>query len=403
MTAETAESDTGVGGRLLRVGVVAGEASGDALGAGLIAAIQERVPGTEFVGIAGPRMIAAGCEPWYHAEELSVMGLAEVLHHLPRLLRLRRDLRRRLLDARLDVFVGIDSPDFNLPVERTLKTAGIPTVQYVSPQVWAWRQSRVAGVRSAADLVLCLLPFEPEFYATHGVEALFVGHPLADEVPIASDAAAARAALGLPLQRQYLAVLPGSRASEVSRLAGPFLQTARWLSARRPELRIIVGLANETTRAIFLEKTRGIELDHPASLFTGRAREVMAAADAVLTASGTASLEVMLTKRPMVVAYIISGVTHRLLRLLGVEKLAHFSLPNLLAGREVVPEFLQGDVRAEVLGPALEAHLSREHSQALDSGWYDVFLTIHQQLRRNASAGAADAVLQLLKNETDPQ
>ena len=183
----------------MRVGVVAGEASGDALGAGLIDAIKERVPGVRFVGIAGPRMIAAGCEPWYHAEELSVMGLAEVLHHLPRLLRLRRDLLRRLRAAELDVFIGIDSPDFNLPVEAALKKTGVSTVQYVSPQVWAWRQSRVAGVRRAADLVLCLLPFETRFYESHGVNARFVGHPLADEVPTDTRKEDARAALGLPV------------------------------------------------------------------------------------------------------------------------------------------------------------------------------------------------------------
>jgi len=390
-----------LGGRVLRVGVVAGETSGDTLGAGLIAAIKDRVPESEFVGIAGPGMIAAGCEPWYHAEELSVMGLAEVMRHLPRLLRLRRDLLRRLRAAELDVFVGIDSPDFNLPVEAALKKAGIPTVQYVSPQVWAWRQSRVAGVRRAADLVLCLLPFETGFYEAHGVKARFVGHPLADEVPAETSKTDARASLGIPASGPCLAILPGSRTSEVARLARPFLETAHWLSIRRPQLRVIVGLANETTRAVFSEQTRDVGLDPPAGLFTGRAREVMGAADVVLTASGTASLETLLTKRPMVVAYVISGITHRLLRLLGLSRLDYFSLPNLLAGRQVVAEYLQGDVRPEILGPALEAHLDGEDRQGGDSGWYDAFTTIHQQLQRSASAGAASAVLELLNNETD--
>ena len=385
----------------MRVGVVAGEASGDTLGAGLIAAIKEQVPETEFVGIAGPGMIAAGCEPWYHAEELSVMGLAEVLLHLPRLLRLRRKLLRRLRAARLDVFVGIDSPDFNLPVEAALKRAGIPTVQYVSPQVWAWRQSRVAGVRRAADLVLCLLPFETGFYEAHGVNARFVGHPLADEVPSETKKSDARASLGLPVSGPCLAILPGSRTAEVSRLARPFLETAKWLSTGRPDLRVIVGLANETTRTVFSEQSQDVGLDPPPRLFTGRAREVMGAADAVLTASGTASLEVLLTKRPMVVAYIISGITHRLLRLLGLNRLDYFSLPNLLAGRQIVPEYLQRDVRPEILGPALEAYLDGADRQGGDRGWYDVFGTIHQQLRRGASAGAASAVLELLNNETD--
>lgn len=385
---------------MLRVGVVAGEASGDALGAGLIDAIKDRVPDVRCVGIAGPRMIAAGCEPWYHAEELSVMGLAEVLHHLPRLLRLRRDLLRRLRAAELDVFIGIDSPDFNLPVEAALKKAGVSTVQYVSPQVWAWRQSRVAGVRRAADLVLCLLPFETRFYESHGVNARFVGHPLADEVPTDTRKEDARAALGLPVDGPYLALLPGSRRSEVSRLARPFLETAKWLSADRPALKVIVGLANESTSAVFSEKTRDIDLDPAPRLFTGRARDVMGAADAVLTASGTASLEVLLTKRPMVVAYIISGVTHRLLRLLGLNRLEHFSLPNLLAGKRVVPEYLQGDVCPEILGPALAAHLDGG-GQGGERDWYDAFRTIHQQLRCNASAGAASAVLELLDKQTD--
>ena len=388
------------GGNVLRVGVVAGEASGDALGAGLIDAIKDRVADAHFVGIAGPRMIASGCEPWFHAEELSVMGLAEVLHHLPRLLRLRRDLLRRLRAAELDVFVGIDSPDFNLPVEAVLKKAGVTTVQYVSPQVWAWRQSRVAGVRKAADLVLCLLPFETRFYESHGVNARFVGHPLADEVPTETLKEDARAALGLSGAGPYLALLPGSRRSEVSRLARPFLETARQLSAERPSLEVLVGLANESTRNVFSEQTADIELKPAPRLFTGRARDVMGAADAVLTASGTASLEVLLTKRPMVVAYIISGVTHRLLRLLGLNRLEHFSLPNLLAGKRVVAEYLQRDVRPEVLGPARAAHLDGD-GQGGEADWYDSFRTIHQQLRRNASAGAANAVLELLDKQTD--
>ena len=387
-------------GGALRVGVVAGEPSGDTLGAGLIEALAHRVPGVQCFGIAGPRMIAAGCEPWYRAEELSVMGLAEVVRHLPRLVRLRADLLRRLRGARPDVFVGIDSPDFNLPVEAALRRTGTPTVQYVSPQVWAWRQSRVAAVRRAADLVLCLLPFETAFYERHGVNARFVGHPLADEVPPETNKTDARAALGVPATGPYLGILPGSRHSEVSRLARPFMETARWLCAARPDLGLLVGLANEDLRAAFLQRVRPVRLDTAPRLFTGRAREVMGAADVVLTASGTASLETLLTKRPMVVAYIISGITHQLLRLLGLNRLDHFSLPNLLAGRPIVPEFLQGDVRAEVLGPALAAYLDAGDGQGGVDGWYDAFGTIHQQLRRSASAGAADAVLELLGNET---
>ena len=383
-----------------RIGLVAGEASGDTLGGGLITAIRSRLPDARFMGVAGPRMIAAGCEPWYHAEELSVMGLAEVMRHLPRLIRLRRDLKHRLIAADLDILVGIDSPDFNLPLESALKRAGVPTVQYVSPQVWAWRQSRVASIRKAADRVLCLLPFETEFYEAHGVEARFVGHPLADEVPMDTGVAEARSALGLDVRRPCLALLPGSRGAEIARLAGPFLDTAAWMLARRPELQVTAGLANESTAAAFREKLHASRLDPPPDIHIGRTRHVMAAADVVLTASGTASLETLLTKRPMVVAYIVSAVTHRLVRLLGLRQLEHFSLPNLLAGRGVVPEFLQGDVRAEVLGPALESYLDGERGRGKDSDWYDAFRSIHERLRRNANERAAGAVVELLNTNS---
>ena len=403
MSGNAIHSDPVLGRRTLRVGVVAGEASGDMLGSGLIAAIREQLPGSEFVGVAGPEMIKAGCEPLYRAEELSVMGFAEVLQHLPRLLRLRKDLLRRLQAAQLDVFVGIDSPDFNLPLAGALKKSGIPTVQYVSPQVWAWRQSRAAGIRRVVDLVLCLLPFETRFYEACGVNARFVGHPLADEIPMETNKVSARANLGIPAAGSYLAILPGSRMSEVSRLSRPFLETAKELAARRPDLRVIAGLANESTGAFFSAQARDIGIDPMPLFFTGRARDVMGAADVVLTASGTASLEVLLTKRPMVVAYIISGITHRLFRWLGLKRLDYFSLPNLLAGRQVVPEYLQGDVHPKILGSALEEYLDgRANGQAEDCGWYDEFRTIHQQLRRNASSEAASAVLGLLTNENDP-
>ena len=321
------------------------------------------------------------------------MGLAEVLRHLPRLLRLRRQFTRRLQAARPDVFIGIDAPDFNLPVEAALKKCGVPTVQYVSPQVWAWRQSRAAGIRDATDLVLCVLPFEVEFYRTHDVNSVFVGHPLADEVPVEVDASDARRSLGLPAATAILAVLPGSRSTEVSRLARPFLETGKWLQQRHPGLCVVVALANDALRDRYLQATGGIELDPPARLVVGRAREVMAASDVVLTASGTASLEATLLKRPMVVAYIISRLTHRLLRVLGLNKLEHFSLPNLLAGRELVPEYLQRQVCPTVLGPALERYLN---PQGEHENWRDAFTAIHQQLRRNASDGAARAVLGLL-------
>lgn len=379
--------------RPLRFGLVAGEASGDTLGAGLIEAIRAEVPDAEFVGMAGPKMIAAGCEPWYRAEEIAVMGFFEVLPHLRRILALRRELIERMMRERVDVFVGIDAQDFNRPAEAALKRAGIKTVQYVSPQVWAWRQSRVATIRDAVDLVLCVLPFETKFYDEHGVNAKFVGHPLADMIPLEVDKAAARAALGLPAEGPVLAVLPGSRRSEVSRLAAPFMATAAWLKRERPGLAVAVALASDTAAELFRAATAGMDLSG-VKLVERMAREVMAASDVVLTASGTASLEAMLTKRPMVVAYKMVPLTYWLVRWLGVAKLPNFSLPNLLAGRTLVPEFVQGQVRPDVLGPALLGALD---GSALPAGWYDSFADIHRQLRRDASASAAREVLALIR------
>ncbi len=378
----------------LRIALAAGEQSGDALGAGLIEALKILAPGAQFVGIAGPKMVAAGCEPWFRAEELSVMGLAEVLPHLPRLLRIRRELRERIASLPADVFVGIDAPDFNLPAARWLKRAGIPAVQYVSPQVWAWRQGRVKTIRGSVDLVLCVLPFETRFYAEHGVAAKFIGHPLADAIPLTVDRAAARAALGLPAGKPLLAVLPGSRRAEVGTLAAPFTESAAWVQRERPEVEVAVALASERIGELYRASVRGVATPRPAHLITGRAREVLAAADVVLTASGTASLEALLIKRPMVVAHRIVPLTYWIVRRLGVAKLPHFSLPNLLAGRELVPEFVQRQVRADVLGPVLRDLLDGKMPVP---DWYDAFTSIHKQLRRDASATAAREVLDLVK------
>jgi lipid-A-disaccharide synthase len=263
----------------------------------------------------------------------------------------------------------------------------------VSPQVWAWRQSRVATIRESVDLVLCVLPFEPKFYEAHGVNAKFVGHPLADQIPLDVDKRAARANLGLPQDEPVLAVLPGSRRSEVSRLSAPFMATAAWLKERRPGLEVAVALASDATAELFREATAGMDLGG-AALIPRRAGEVMAASDVVLTASGTASLEALLTKRPMVVAYKMVPLTYWLVRRLGVAKLEHFSLPNLLAGRTLVPEFVQGQVRPEVMGPAVLAMLD---GSGMQPGWYDAFAAIHQQLRCDASASAAREVLALVR------
>jgi lipid-A-disaccharide synthase len=374
---------------------VAGEASGDTLGAGLIEELRKLAPDAEFVGMAGPKMIAAGCEPWYRAEEIAVMGFFEVLPHLRRILALRRELIARIERERVDAFIGIDAQDFNKPAEAALKRAGIKTVQYVSPQVWAWRQSRVATIREAVDLVLCLLPFEPKFYEAHGVNAKFVGHPLADMIPMTVDKAAARAELGLPADKPVLAVLPGSRRSEVSRLAAPFMGTAAWLESRVPDLTVAVAIASDSIAELFHEATFGLDVSR-AKRIPSKAREIMAAADVVLTASGTASLEALLTKRPMVVAYKMVPLTYWLLRRLGVSKLPYFSLPNLLAGRALVPEFVQDQVRPDVLGPAVLGALD---GTGLKPGWYDAFADIHRQLRCGASASAAREVLALVRGD----
>ncbi|HEY3515589.1 MAG TPA: lipid-A-disaccharide synthase [Gammaproteobacteria bacterium] len=381
--------------RPLRFALVAGEASGDTLGAGLIEALRALAPDAEFVGMAGPKMIAAGCEPWYRAEEIAVMGFFEVLPHLRRILALRRELIARIERGGVDAFIGIDAQDFNKPAAAALKRAGIKTVQYVSPQVWAWRQSRVATIREAVDLVLCVFPFEPKFYEAHGVNAKFVGHPLADMTPMTVDKAAARASLGLPADKPILAVLPGSRRSEVSRLAAPFMATAAWLESRVPQLTTAVAIASDSVAELFHEATFAMDVSR-AKLIPQKAREIMAAADVVLTASGTASLEALLTKRPMVVAYKMVPLTYWLLRRLGVSKLPYFSLPNLLAGRALVPEFVQGQVRPDVLGPAVLGALD---GTGLKDGWYDAFTDIHRQLRCDASASAAREVLALLRGK----
>jgi lipid-A-disaccharide synthase len=372
-------------------GLVAGEASGDNLGGPLIEALAAREPGSRFFGIAGPRMAAAGCEAWYPADALAVMGLAEIVRHLPRLLRLRAHLLQRLTEAGPDLFVGIDSPEFNLRVAADLKRRGIPTVQYVSPQVWAWRQGRVRTIGQAVDLVLCVLPFETDFYAAHGVRAVFVGHPLADRIPWRSDPAAARAALGLPAGGTLLAVLPGSRRGEVSRLGPQFGATLAWLHARRPDLGFVAPMAGEAVRQAFeqalIEHAPGV----PVHLVDGRAQEAIAASDAVLLASGTATLETALVKRPMVVAYRVAPLTGWLLRDLKLVKTEFFSQPNLLARRALVPEFFQEQVRPDVLGPAVLAQLERPDRDALTQA----FEAIHVSLRRDASERAAEAVLEL--------
>jgi lipid-A-disaccharide synthase len=376
----------------LDAAIVACEASGDTLGAGLIEALSTRVADLQVFGMAGDRMRAAGCVAWHDIEEHSVMGLAEVLPHLPRLLKLRRTLAQRIIERRPDVFIGIDSPDFNLPIAAAVRRAGIPTIQYVSPQVWAWRQSRVAKIRAAVDRVLCVLPFEVDFYAEHAVPATFVGHPLADAIPLSVSRSDARMRLGLDVDGEIVTLLPGSRGSELGLLARPFLETASWLRARRPGLRFIVALANATAEHSVARALEGLGLDPPPRLVEHDARTAITAANVCLTASGTATLEALLLKRPMVVAHRVSPVTYWIVRKLGVQRLAYFSLPNLLAGEQIVPEFVQRDVRPDVLGPALTSLLDRRDSER---AWLERAEQIHRSLRCGANEAAAAAVLEL--------
>jgi lipid-A-disaccharide synthase len=373
--------------------LVAGEASGDNLGAHLIEALRARLPAARFAGIAGPRMIAAGCEAWERAENLAVMGLFEVIPHLPRLLRIRRKLLDRVLAERPDVYVGVDAKEFNLRLAPQLKAHSIRTVQYVSPQIWAWRQGRVRTIGRAVDLVLCLLPFEKQFYDAHGVHAVFVGHPLADQIPLHLDPLAARAALGLARDGAYVALLPGSRHGEVTRLSPDFAATVVWLRERRPELKFVAALANETTRRIFTTALMDAGVRDAVALVDGNAQQVMAASDAVLLASGTATLEATLVKRPMVVAYRLGALTSFLLKTLKLFKAPFFAQPNLLAGRQVVPEYFNDEVRAAVLGPAVLEQLERADRDQL----VQTFASIHGRLRRDASARAAEAILELMR------
>jgi lipid-A-disaccharide synthase len=376
----------------LRVGVVAGEASGDQLGAALIAALRARVPRLEAFGIAGPRMQAQGCVAWAPAEALAVMGLTEILRHLPRLLALRRETVRRFVAARPDVFVGIDAPEFNLGLAARLKEAGLRTAQYVSPQVWAWRQGRVRTIGRAADLVLCLLPFETEFYRRHGVDAVFVGHPLADQIPLDVDRRAAREALGLPAEARVLALLPGSRLGEVERLAADFIAAATWLARDRPPLVCVAPMASPTVRAAFEKALAASEAGLDVRVLAGQAQLALAAADLALVASGTATLETMLSKRPMVVAYRLAPLTAFALRRLGLVKVPHFAQPNLLAGRRLVPEFFQDEVQGERLGRALAAELDDPARTAMLAS---EFRRLHETLRCGGADRAAEAILHL--------
>ena len=378
----------------MRIALVAGETSGDALGAALIDALRRRFPAAEFAGVAGSRMRAAGCEAWHDIDELAVMGLTEVITHLPSLMRLRSSLRTRILAWQPDVFVGVDYKEFNLSLAKQLKRAGLTTVQYVSPQVWAWRQGRVRTIGAAVDLVLCLFPFEPGFYREHGVRAAFVGHPLADEIPLQVDRAAARAELDIASDARVLAILPGSRRGEVEKLADAFAGAAELLSARFPGFLSIAPMVTPELRERFAARCAVLAPNARVRLLDGQARRALAAADVVLVASGTATLETALSKRPMVVAYKLGTITAFLLRTLGLVKIRHFSQPNLLAGKELVPEFFQEAATPENLANALAHWLD---APAEVAALEREFAAIHEKLRCNGAERAATEIGALIE------
>jgi lipid-A-disaccharide synthase len=384
--------------RPLRIGIIAGETSGDLLGARLMRAIRRHLPDVYIEGIGGPEMQAEGCNSLFPMERLSVLGLTEILSHYFDLRRLRKQIITHFLANPPDMFIGVDSPGFNLGVEEQLRRAGIATVHYVSPQVWAWRTWRVKKIKRAVDRILVLFPFEQGFYAKHGVEATFVGHPLADEIHGDDDPLPHRDRLKLDLNRPTVALLPGSRVSELEALADLFVETCQWLIARHPQLQFIIPFVNRRTQVLFEEAIRRHQAwDLPITRFHGHSREVMAAADVVLLASGTATLEAMLVRRLMVVTYRVSRLSYWLMRVFS--HISLYAMPNNLAGRHLVPEFLQNDATPENLGAAVERYLGRPlyAREALKA-----FEKLAERLRGNASEQAAQAVLEVLQRDKAP-
>ena len=369
----------------LRIALVAGEASGDILGAGLMRALKAQHPAVQFFGVGGPLMQAEGLTSYFPMERLSVMGLVEVLGRLRELLARRKLLIQTLIEEKPDVFIGIDAPDFTLTLELKLRQAGIKTVHYVSPSVWAWRQKRVLKIREGCDLMLTLLPFEARFYEEKGVPVRFVGHTLADTIPLQADRTAARAELGLP-DGPLVALMPGSRGGEVGRLASVFFDAAERLQALKPGVRFVLPCASPQRRVQIETLLEGRNL--PLTLLDGQSHLALAACDAVLIASGTATLEALLYNRPMVVAYRLAPLTFWILK--RMVKSPYISLPNLLAQRLLVPELLQDDATPEALAQTLLPLIDGGEEQT--RGFDD----IHRTLRRDASNQAADAVLSLI-------
>lgn len=378
------------------IALVAGEVSGDILGAGLIRQLKIHYPQARFIGIAGPRMLAEGCESLVDMEELSVMGLAEILKHLPRLLKIRNHVIQTMLREKPDVYIGIDAPDFNLGVELKLKANGIKTIHYVSPSVWAWRQNRIHKIAKATHQVLAFLPFEKAFYDKFNVPCRFVGHTMADAVPLKPNRIEARQRLNLDANQRYLAILVGSRGSEVAFLTEPFLQTALLLKQRFPDLQFLVPLVNEKRRAQFAAIKAQVAPNLAMHVIDGNARQVLIAADAALLASGTAALEAMLCKSPMVVGYKMKALTYCLAKRLVKSK--YISLPNLLADEMLVPEMIQEECDPALLAEKLAVYFSTEEA-ALEHRRVLIqrFTDLHRLIQCGADQQAAQAVIDLLE------
>jgi lipid-A-disaccharide synthase len=380
----------------LRVGLVAGEASGDLLGAGLIQAIRAREPDAVFEGVAGPAMIAAGCDAWADADTLAVMGLVEPLRHLPELLGLRRSLIRRWRQAPPDVFVGIDAPDFNLGLEAKLRKTGVRTMHYVSPSVWAWRKWRIRKIRKAADCVLCILPFEPAFLEEHGIDAVFVGHPRAGSLSADHDVAAERAALRLPAEGVVIAVLPGSRRTEVTRLGPIFAAAAAQIATADEGIRFVTPIASPRLGPLFQQYLQDAGVADRFALVDGESERAMIAADVVLLASGTAALESALLGKPTVAAYAVGALTYSILYWFNMIELRHFTLPNLLLDKPLIPEFIQRDATPDAIAGEVVSMLNDPERCA---GIRMRFAKLQTELALDTSERAADAVIRLVAQE----
>lgn len=378
--------------KVVRIALVAGEASGDLLGAHLIAALKARLPDAQFVGIGGPRMQGQGMDCWWPMGKLSVMGYWDALKHYREIAGIRRSLKKRLLSQRPDIFIGIDAPDFNLDLEANLKSAGVPTIHYVSPSIWAWRGGRIKKIGRAVNRVLALFPMEPPIYQQAGIPVSYVGHPMADTIALETDRRAVREKLALPQDKPIFALLPGSRRGELESMGETFVQTAKLIRETLPDAQFVVPLATRETRlqfetAIYQQKAGDI----PIRLLFGHAQEAVGAADVALVASGTATLEAALIKRPMVITYKIAKFSYWLMKRMAY--LPYVGLPNVLCGRFVVPEFLQDQATPENLAAAmLKLFEDKENAEEIEAA----FTQLHLQLRQNTAEKAANAVLECL-------